>query len=146
LKIDHFKLVGALIQGLIEEVDAAEQHKQELSTDERELNASQSTFTPSQGNFDPFSQPPSVGIQTGKTLDAGAITLGSRQPPLKLHCLESLQDQGSLFYNFRTRLSAWLTAMFKAYHYKFQPGCDRVELQDTDMVSTTFGYTGRVGS
>jgi hypothetical protein len=125
-----------LIQGQIDEVDAANQHEQELDADETEIDAPEDSLSQ---NIDPFSEPPSVGIQTGKTLEAGAITLGSQQPPLELSSLESLQDRGSLFSNFQTRLSDWLTDMFKAYHYKFPPGHDHVELQGTDRVSATFG-------
>ena len=137
-----------MIQSQIDEVDAAhaEQLGQELEiiTDATELDASQEAL--SQDNIDPFSEPPSVGIKTGKTVEAGAITLGSQQPPLELRHLESLQDRGPIFRNFQTRLSAWLTDSFKAYNYKFPPGCDRIKLQGTDKVSTAFGYTGRVGS
>ena len=134
-----------LIRGQIDDLDAAKEHgqpEQELQTDETELDASQKTL--SQEGIDPFSVPPSVGIQTRKTLEAGAITLGSQQPRLTLSHLGSLQDRGSLFSNFQTRLSAWLTDMFKAYHYQLPPGCDCVKLQGTDMVSTTFRYSERV--
>jgi hypothetical protein len=133
LKIDHFLLVGTLIQGQIDEVDAAKQHEQELDNDETEVDAPEDTL--SQKDIDPFSEPPSVGIQTGKTLEAGAITLGSQQPSLELSYLETLQDRGPLFSNFREKLSKWLTDMFKEYHYQFPPGCDSVKLQGTDKVS-----------
>ena len=142
MKIDHCLLVGALIQGQIDEVDAAKLHGQELDADETELDTPEDTL--SQQEVDPFSEPPSVHIQTGKTLEAGAITLGSQQPPLELSFLESLHDRGSLFSNFQARLSDWLTDMFKAYHYKFPPGCNHVELQGTDRVSPTFDYSLRV--
>lgn len=138
MKIDHFLLVGALIQGQIDEVDAAKQQKQGLDTDETELRAQATENTLSQNDIDPFLEPPSVHIQAGRTLEAGAITLGSQQP-LELSSLVTLQDRGSLFSNFQARLSDWLTDMFKAYQYKFPPGCNRVELQGTDKVSTTFG-------
>jgi hypothetical protein len=133
LKIDHFLFVGMLIQSQIDEVDAAKPHEQELDNDETE-------DTPSREDIDPFSVPPSVGIQTGRTLEAGPITLGSQQPSLELSYLENLQDQGSLFSNFRKKLSDWLTDMFKAYHYKFLPGHDCAKLQGTDRVSATFAY------
>jgi hypothetical protein len=138
LKIDHFLLVGMLIQGQIDEVDAAKQHEQELDNDEAEINALEDTQALSQENIDPFSEPPSVNIQTGRTLEAGAITLGSQQPSLELSYLGSLQDRGCLFSNFQARLSSWLTEMFKAYHYKFPSGCNHVELQGTDRVSTIY--------
>ncbi|KAN0127630.1 hypothetical protein V8E53_014549 [Lactarius tabidus] len=133
LKIDHFLLVGTLIQGQIDEVDAAKQHEQELDNDETEVDAPEDTL--SQKDIDPFSEPPSVGIQTGKTLEAGAITLGSQQPSLELSYLETLQDRGPLFSNFREKLSKWLTDMFKEYHYQFPPGCDSVKLQGTDKIT-----------
>jgi hypothetical protein len=138
LKIDHFLLVGTLIQGQIDEVDAAKQHEQGLENDRTEVVTPEDTL--SQDQIDPFSQPPSVGIQTGKTLEAGAITLGSQQPSLELSYLENLQDRGSLFSNFQVKLSEWLTDMFKEYHYQFPPGCNCVKLQGTDRVSATFGY------
>ncbi|KAF8266993.1 hypothetical protein EI94DRAFT_1771963 [Lactarius quietus] len=67
-------------------------------------------------------EPPSVGIQTGRTLEAGAIILGSQQQPLALSLFESRTGQESHFINFRHRLSKWLTDMFEAYQYCLPSG------------------------
>ncbi|KAF8258702.1 hypothetical protein EI94DRAFT_1910877 [Lactarius quietus] len=77
-----------------------------------------------------------------ETLEAGAVTLGSQQPPLTLSYLESLTGQESHFINFRHRLSKWLTDMFNAYKYPFPPGCTCV----TEYQSMKVCYESMVDS
>jgi hypothetical protein len=143
LKLDHFSFVAALIRDQIDEFDAAIIREQATGDDEL-LERDAPGSTGEHIDPPPILEPPvadNLSYQRRRvTFEAGAITLRSQQPPLALSYLESLRDQGSIFSNFRARLSTWLTSMFPLYGFSFPLGCTRVEFQGTDKVSTSFGY------
>ncbi|KAH9009254.1 hypothetical protein EDB85DRAFT_1848876, partial [Lactarius pseudohatsudake] len=82
LKHEHIALVGELIRGQINELDAAIQ-------------------PPVQGG--------SSCQRRRSMFDAGAVILGSRQAPVTFEALEAQGAQNKTFRNFRARLAAWLT-------------------------------------
>lgn len=138
MKFEHNTFVTALIRDQIDEVDSAARD-QATGDDEMEqdapVRAQEHTADPSGEELSVVDNLPYQRRRS--TFEAGAATLRSRQPPVELSHLESLEDQGIIFSNFRTKLSAWLTYMLPLYELSFPPGCTRVDLQGTDKVSTT---------
>ncbi|KAF8257057.1 hypothetical protein EI94DRAFT_1842699 [Lactarius quietus] len=109
----------------IDEVDAARQCEQKADDDDLETGAD----TQASG---------------GRTLEAGAIILGSQQQPLALSLFESRTGQESHFINFRHRLSKWLTDMFEAYQYHLPSGSHALKI--TEYQSMKVCYESMVDS
>ncbi|KAH9009316.1 hypothetical protein EDB85DRAFT_2162874 [Lactarius pseudohatsudake] len=137
LKHKHVALVGELIRGQINELNAA---IREQATNDDSDDIGGDALGSTQGQHISSSlEPPVQGgssCQGRRSMfDARAVILRSQQAPVTFEALEVRRAQDRPFRNFRARLTAWLTDTMPLYRFSFTPDCTRVEFQVDDKIA-----------